>query len=232
MRGGKRGGVRAGARGSHGLAPVHVDTTGVSPSYHELSPRESHGGHRVIRCAILTLGLGLSPVPVLAFDLNDCIINGMKGVSSDIAARQVRYACDQKSKEYKQQRLELLAREFGEVVDVDTVEGGKFYEVEAPGFYSMLYTNKSAEMTVTFLRVEVVPAPGGPGTNCDMTKRRVFAYKVSIKPGASTKLIYPSAHPSNCVTPLVVLARVPSWKDISFSSSARPSEKDPFAGLD
>lgn len=186
----------------------------------------------MIRFVVLTLGLGLCAVPVLAFDMNDCIINGMKGVSSDMAARQVRYACDQKFKKHKQQRLEQLAKEFGDVVDVDTVEAGKFYQVEEPGFYSILYTNKSAERTVSFLRVEVVPAPGGAGTTCEMSKRRVFAYKVSVKPGASIKLVYPSAYPANCVTPLVVLARVPSWKDISFSSSARPSEKDPFADLD
>lgn len=181
---------------------------------------------------MFALGLGLSAGAALAFDLHDCIINGMKGVSSDMAARQVRYACDQKYKEYKQQRLEQLSKEFGEVVDVDTVEAGKFYSVEEPGFYSMLYTNKSSEKTVTFLRVEVIPAPGGPGTDCEISKRRVFAYKVSVKPRASIKLVYPSPNPSNCVTPLVVLARVPSWKDVSFSSSAKPSDKDPFAGLD
>jgi hypothetical protein len=156
----------------------------------------------------------------------------MKGVSSDMAARQVRYACDQKYKAYKQERLEQLSKEFGEPLEVDVIEADKYYNAEEPGFYSMQYFNKSNEKTVTFVRLEVVPAPGGPGTECDLAKRRVHAYKVTLKPRATIKLIYPSSAPSNCLAPLVVLARAPSWKDVSFSSSAKPSDKDPFLGLD
>lgn len=186
----------------------------------------------VIRSTLFAFGLCLFPVAAQAFDLNDCIINGMKGVSSDIAARQVRYACDQKHREHKQQRLEQLSSEFGEVVDVETLEAGKYFNVEDPGFHSMQYTNKSSEKTVTFVRLEVIPASGGPGTDCDMTKRRVHAYKLTVKPRAAIKLVYPSSAQSTCVNLLVVLGRVPSWKDLSFSSSAKPSDKDPFAGLD
>lgn len=177
----------------------------------------------------LSLSVGLANA---AFDLNDCIINGMKGVSSDTAARQVRYACDQKNLSHKQQLQDELLKEFGEVLDTETLEKDKYFKVEEPGFNSIRYTNKSADKTVSFVRLEVVPAPGGPETLCDMSKRRVYAYKVTMKPHADVKLIYPSSATSNCLNALVVLGRPPSWKDVSFSSSAKPVDKDPFAGLE
>ena len=186
----------------------------------------------MIRSTFVAICLGLAVGAAHSFDLNDCIINGMKGVSSDAAARQVRYACDQKHKAFKQERIEQLLKEFGEPLDVEVIEAGKYYEVEEPGFYSTQYSNKSNEKTVTFIRLEVVPAPGGAGTSCDFTKRRVHAYKVTLKPRAAMKLVYPSPYPSNCVNALAVLGRAPSWMDVSLSSAARPSNKDPFAGLD
>lgn len=187
----------------------------------------------MIRSASLALTLFLSAgLAHAAFDLNDCIINGMKGVSSDVAARQVRYACDQKHQELKRQRQDELSIEFGEPVDVVTFEMDKYTNIEEPGFNSMRYTNKSPDKTVTFVRLEVVPAPDGPGTSCDVSKRRVYAYKVTMKPRTDVKLIYPASASSNCLTPLVVLGRTPSWKDVSFSSSVKPIDKDPFAGLD
>lgn len=186
----------------------------------------------MIRPTLFALGIWLSSSSVLAFDLNDCIINGMKGVSSDIAARQVRYACDQKHKTYKQGQLDRLSKEFGDVVEIDTLKAAKYSDLEGPGFQSMLYTNESGDKTVTFVRLAVTPAPLGPGTACDASKRRVFAYKVTVKPLDTIKLIYPAPALAICLEPLVVIARTPSWKDVSFSSSAKPSDKDPFADLD
>lgn len=167
-----------------------------------------------------------------SFNVNDCIINGMKGVSSDTAARQVRYACDQKKYEFKAQRLEALSKEFGEPVEIETLEADKNFDLEGPGRYSTSLTNKSPERVVTFVRLEVTPAPGGAGTVCDTEKRRVYTYQIALKPRASIKLVYPSSVPYHCIRPVLALGRAPSWKDVSFSSSASPSEKDPFAGLE
>ena len=186
----------------------------------------------MFRAAFFAIGLSLVAEGALSFDLNDCIISGMKGVSSDIAARQVRYACDQKRLAFRQARLDQISQEFGEPLEADALEEGKYYNVEEPGFYSMQYLNKSKEMTVTLIRLAVSPAPGGPDTNCDPTRRRVHTYKVTLKPRATVKLVYPSSVPSNCTAITLVLARPPSWKDVSFSSSAKPSDRDPFVGLD
>jgi hypothetical protein len=189
-------------------------------------------GAELIRSKIVAAGLTLAFGSAHSFDLNDCIINGMKGVSSDLAARAVNNACNQKQRAFKDARMVQLVKEYGEPLDVEMLEADRHYVVEGPGLYSMRFLNKSSEKTVTFIRLEVVPAPGGPGTDCDTTKRRVYAYKVTVKPLASIKIIYPSVVPSNCVSTRVALGRTPTWKDVSFSSSAKPIDKDPFAEVD
>lgn len=167
-----------------------------------------------------------------AFDVNDCIINGMKGVSSDRAAAQIRYACDQKNKSYKQQLRDELAMEFGEILSIENLDMEKHTNAEDTGFNSTRFTNKSPDKTVTYVLLELVPAPGGLGTSCDSTQRRTHSYKVTVKPGAAIKLVYPNPTPFYCLSVMAVMGRPPSWKDISFSASAKPSAKDPFAGLD
>ena len=165
-----------------------------------------------------------------AFSLNDCIINGMKGVSSDIAARQIRWACQQKYDEFKRQRLQELARDFGEAVEADSVEQAKYWMPEDAGFHSMEFTNKSTEKAITYIRLTVAPAL--KDAPCDYLKQRVHSYKITVKPQTKVKLIYPSSAPSECINPDVILARPASWKDISFSSSAKPLEKDPFGSIE
>lgn len=166
-----------------------------------------------------------------AFDLNDCIINGMKGVSSDVAARQVRYACDQKLRAYKAEELSKLEKEFGEAVDVVLAEKAKFYEIAGLGKHSIQITSRDASRTLTLVRLEIMPAPGGPGTNCDPTRARVFAYKTLIKPGGSAKLVFPVAADSNCISVESVHARATTWRDVSFSTTIDPLAVDPFDRL-
>ena len=179
----------------------------------------------------LFLSVGLTNAA--AFDVNDCIINGMKGVSSDIAARQVRLACDQKNVSYKRQIETELSKAFGDVMDAATLEGDKYFVIEEPGFHSMQYTNTNVDKTVTYVRLEVVPAPGSPPDSpCDRSKRRVFAYKITMKPRTTIKLIYPAQASANCLRLVGVVGRAPSWKDVSFSSSAKPAETDPYEATD
>ena len=156
----------------------------------------------------------LSAQPANAFDLNDCIINGMKGVSSDVAARQVRYACDQKFRAYKADQLAKLEKEFGEAVDVALAEQATHFEIAGPGKHSVQITNREASRALTLIRLEITPAPGGPGTNCDATRSRVLAYKTLVKPGSSAKLVYPIAAESNCISVLSLHARASTWRDL------------------
>lgn len=163
-----------------------------------------------------------------AFDLNDCIINGMKGVSSDVAARQVRYACDQKERAYIAERRLKFEQEFGEALGSELLELASSFEFAGPGKHSIQVTSKESSKAVTLIRLEVAPAPGGAGTTCDRAKSRVFAYKVMLKPAQRVKLVYPSAGDSNCVSVASANSRLAKWTDIAFSSTADPMPKDPL----
>lgn len=175
-----------------------------------------------------TFGTFLMTSSASAFDLNDCIINGMKGVSSDVAARQVRYACDQKQRAYVAERRLKFEQEFGEALGTEFIELASSFDLAGPGKHSIQVRSKEASKAVTLIRLEVVPAPGGAGTTCDMPKGRVFAYKVMLKPTQRVRLIYPSAGESNCVSVVSANARPARWTDVAFSSTADPMSKDPL----
>lgn len=163
-----------------------------------------------------------------AFDLNDCIINGMKGVSSDVAARQVRYACDQKQRAYVAERQLKFEQEFGEALDTELLELATHFELAGAGKHSIQVTSKESSKAVTLIRLEVAPTPAGPGKACDPTKSRVFAYKVMLKPTQKVRLVYQSAGDSNCISVVSANARPAKWSDVAFSSSADPMPKDPL----
>lgn len=167
----------------------------------------------------------------LAFDLNDCIINGMKGVSSDVAARQVRYACDQKHRAHVTERRLKFEQEFGESLSTDLLEMAPHFELAGAGKHSIHVTSKEPSRAVTLIRLEVTPAPAGPGKACDPTRSRVFAYKVMVKPAQRVRLVFPSTADSNCLSIDSANARPTKWSDVAFSSSADPMPKDPFEEL-
>lgn len=168
--------------------------------------------------------------PAVAFDFNDCIINGMKGISSDLAARQIRMACLAKYDEYKDGRLRKLAKEYGEAIDNGGMYRGGNFQYGDDGFHSMKYTNVTGDKTITFVRLRTAPAPA-PGTQCDFNKQRVYAYKITVKPRESITLFYPSSAGSECSDLVTILGKPSSWKDVSFSSTAKPLDNDPFAEL-
>lgn len=168
--------------------------------------------------------------PAHAFDVNDCIINGMKGVSSDVAARLVRVACDQKLKIFKEQESTKLAAIYGDTINPELIVPASSFEFVTMRIHSLKFTNKT-DMTLLYVRIEVAPA-SAPGAPCDPEKVRIFAYKTTVKPGAAVNLVYPAATSSECVVATVARGRTSSWKDVSFSTSIKPEEKDPLSGLD
>ena len=176
-------------------------------------------------------GTFLMTSSALAFDLNDCIINGMKGVSSDVAARQVRYACDQKQRAHVAERRLKFEQEFGEPLSTDLLEEAPHFELAGAGKHSIQVTSKEPSKAVTLIRLEVTPAPAGPGTACDPTRSRVFAYKVMLKPAQKVRLVYPSTADLNCLSVVSANARPTKWSDVAFSSSADPMPRDPFEEL-
>ncbi|RYE00691.1 MAG: hypothetical protein EOP50_03315 [Sphingobacteriales bacterium] len=163
-----------------------------------------------------------------AFNVNDCVLAGMKGVASDAAARQIRFACDRKWEEHKKQRLQQLTKEFGESLDVETLEVANNYEEISPGRYTISITNRSTSDTVTFVRLEVSPAPAGPNTPCVREGGQWVPYKLSLKPKASVKLLYSARVPSNCLTLIHARGRAPSWSDVALTSVVKAQDIDPF----
>lgn len=155
----------------------------------------------------------------------------MKGVSSDVAARQVRMACQSKKDEYKKGIAKTLEREYGELIANDKMLKSKYYEEEGAGFSSMQYTNQTTNKTITFIRLRIAPAPAS-GAQCDFSKQFFHTYRVKVKPRDNISLVYPSPTGSDCVDLVTVRGLPTSWSDVSFSSKAQPLANDPFADVD
>jgi hypothetical protein len=157
----------------------------------------------------------------------DCILQNMKGVQVPQAIAEVRQACRQKADEHTRTRV----AQFGERIDPSLFKDAAAWEFDAPGFHAMRFTNTTSDSTVTYVRLSVIPAEAD-GKSCDPNKSRFFAYTITVKPGQSIRLIYPSgAEKTECVRAAGVLARGPRWTDVSFSSSAKPVEQDPLEGI-
>lgn len=148
---------------------------------------------------LLALG-AVIPFLVHADSYDDCVLNGMKGVSNDIAARAVLKACE--SKRAQAAEVALTAR-YGPLLDPPkyfvTILGvppsAKWMPIEL--------TNKSGS-TFTFVSLEVrSPAYSQPA--CDRYARilqnlpapaepcqRTFDYELHLPPGKSVVLHYPA----------------------------------------
>ena len=152
-----------------------------------------------------------------AFDVNECILNGMKGVSSDFAAQQIRQSCIKKGNEAKRKKREALEDEHGKPIDIAILKPRKYYNDEGNGFHSMEYTNTSAHTTVTYVKLDVACS--------DSIK---YPYKIKLKPGATISLIFPDSTTGYCIHVDEAYGRPSVWSDVSVFSSAKPLETDPF----
>lgn len=186
---------------------------------------------KTVAFSVHWLALTLSSPAVQAFDVNDCIINGMKGVSSDMAARQVRYACDQKRLEARKLRVAALTKEYGDALEIESIEQAPNFGAEQAGMHFIQVRNKNPDKAVKLLRLEVAPAIVG-GAACDMTKSRRYSYSVTMKAFEALNLVYPSTAQTECLSIVAAYGRASSWRDVSFSFSAKPDDSDPFADIE
>lgn len=180
-------------------------------------------------CSTIIISVLLNwPSAMQAGPYEDCILQNMKGVQERLAAIEVRKACQKKYEDYKRERV----REFGEVLDKASFKDAPNWEIESPGFHAIRYTNMNSDRTVTYARIRVAPAEED-GKPCDLTKEKVYVYRLSVKPNQSVRLIYPSsATKAECIRVEGILGRVPSWRDVSFSSSVTPTAKDPLDDIE
>lgn len=191
----------------------------------ELHIRFTLGNAAPLTVAML---ISLYSVVAVAGPYEDCILQNMKGIQDRLAAVEVQKACRRKADDYKRERVQ----EFGEKLDGTSFKDAPTWEIESPGFHAIQFTNTNSDRTITYARIRVAPAEE-EGKPCDLSRDKAHSYRLSLKPGQSVRLIYPSsATKSECIRVEGVLGRVPSWRDLSFSSSASPIAKDPLADIE
>lgn len=174
----------------------------------------------------------LAPTHSMAFDVNDCILEGLRGVTSDRAAAYINKACLAKQEAYRQQQMQLLTQEYGESIRPDYVLVGDYVaESEGVGSVQVTFASEMAAKVLGYVALSV--AVGGGGwckfdfeTNALET---TYVYKLAVKPGGSARLIFPYKAGGACVQIAAARARKSTWREVSTSSPVKPLEKDPFA---
>lgn len=169
---------------------------------------------RLVLCGIAVTVLGVH-LGSAALDVDDCVLNGLKGVNSDAAARMVRQSCENKVANQKRQQL-------------STKYGGKIDEKLALDNWDADYANKAVKVTVrndlqqtvTYAELSIsLPMANG---SCPYPENRKHLYSVKIKPGARIVLVVPGGTSfiskdgrTSCISVSAVRGREPSMLDIS-----------------
>lgn len=183
--------------------------------------------------AITTLGTAfLFSGSAAAFSVSDCIIKASKGVLNDQVIRLIAQDCQQKKAAYIREKMEELNKEFGEVAEVNFTKVSASFNIQDDEFHSVELANLNVEQTVRFVRLAVAPASQGNGSPCDHSQKKIYFYKVSVRPSEKTRLIYPSKSRFECVNPEEIRVTQNAWSDRFVPGVARPLEKDPFADID
>lgn len=157
------------------------------------------------------------PHHALAEDLDSCLISGLRGVSSDVAARMVRQACENK---IDNQRRQSLLMKYGEALDSELTYVA--YESDYSKNSLKVTVRNDLSRTVTYAELGIsMPTAKG---ECPYLHTRKYLYAVKVKPGASTDLIVPEGTSLQskefriCVTARAVRGREPSILDISIGA--------------
>jgi hypothetical protein len=162
------------------------------------------------------------------FNVDDCIIDGLKGVTSDLAAKLVKEACERKQQNSPEWKVEQYRKQLGEVIDAATLELTEFSFNEEPGFHSATFRNLDPTSTVTFVRLKVTPAPQ-LGKDCDYLQTRFEVFRITLPSGSSAKLVYPNrGGQASCFSVVTVFARDPSTSDLPTRTPAKPMRRDPM----
>ena len=162
------------------------------------------------------------------FDVNDCIIDGLKGVANDAAAKMVKEACERKAQERPEWKVEQYRKQLGTVVNSDILEIFGLSTDEEIGFHSFLARNTDPVRTVTFLRIKATPAPIA-GKECDFLQTKFETFRVTIQPGAIAKLLYPNrGGQESCVMLITVFARDSAPTDKPSLAPVKALPRDPL----
>jgi len=148
--------------------------------------------------------------------VDDCILNGLKGVSSDAAARMIKQACESK---VTAARADRLIKKYGDKVNVQLpVEGWNSWA--STGLRAVL--RNASSLTATL--VEVSFSKPDSKNNCTAPPSKKELYRVKIKPGSNgtflvrdvTSVIDKTG--AICIDAIMVRGRQPSTLDVSIGS--------------
>lgn len=183
----------------------------------------------------------------LAGAYDDCVLNGMKGVSSDAAARLVAQSCRNRITEAKKAKVEA----FGSTLSEDEfvyVNGEGSVQTHEDGYFSQALKNKSSFKSITYVALNIKDGDyydykeakwGGVLINpegrakWESERSRTYFYKLSLKPGNEVRLMFRKPRIDAFYAEVTtVLGREAKWSDTistsAFSSNIKPEPKDPL----
>jgi hypothetical protein len=166
-------------------------------------------------CGITAVAMGVH-LGAAALDVDDCVLNGLKGVNSDAAARMVRQSCE--NKVASQKRQQILAK-YGEGIDANLTHVQ--WDHYASDDLKVTLKNELPK-TVTYVELSISkPKPNG---ECPYPVSRKYLYEVRAKPGSRLALIVPngaalvSKEGNLCTTSKALRGREPNILDVSIGA--------------
>lgn len=114
---------------------------------------------------------------------DDCILSSMKGVTSDVAAREIARACSRQFPKKLPSNNARLEQELKENVLNNVAGGNGFIQNKSgPGnaIFSTTINNRTTDWTLSQITVAIVPKGDGPGDT--FMKIREYNVVVSIPP--------------------------------------------------
>lgn len=201
---------------------------------------------RFQRAVTTVLMTGLLSGAALADTYDDCVLNGMKGVSSDAAARLVAQSCRNKIAEAKRAKVAAFGSALSEN-EFTYVTGKGSVQNHEDGYFSQVLKNTSSFKSITYVALNVKDGDyydykeKGSGIFTDFEGRtkwenersRTYFYKLSLKPGNEVRLMFRKPHTDSFYAEVTtVLGRESKWTDTisssAFSSNIKPELKDPI----
>ncbi|MBI4937093.1 MAG: hypothetical protein HY846_02530 [Nitrosomonadales bacterium] len=183
----------------------------------------------------------------LAETYDDCVLNGMKGVSSDVAARLVAQSCRNKIAETRKAKVTA----FGSTLSEDEfayVSGKDSVQTHEDSYLSQVLKNKSSFKSITYVALSIKDGDyfdykeakwGGVSidsegrTKWENERSHTYFYKLSLKPGNEVRLMFRKPRTDSFYAEVTtVLGREAKWSDTistsAFSSNVKPEPKDPL----
>lgn len=158
--------------------------------------------------------LGVHPGAV-ALDMDDCVLNGLKGVNSDAAASMVRQSCEYK---VANQRRQQLSTRYGDKIDEKLTLSN--WDSDYANKTVKVTVKNDLQQTVTYAELSIT-APMANGS-CPYPDNRKHLYAIKLKPESKVVLVVPGGNSliskdgrSSCISVIAVRGREPSILDVS-----------------